>query len=64
MHYEKVRHGQKTYYEKPLGTIREPLTEPGPRFIDPYEKLEREAIQWTEREADERIRLEKLTQQK
>ena len=32
-------------WELPLGTIRGQLDEPGPRFIDPYDKEEREAIQ-------------------
>ena len=32
-------------WELPLGTVRGQLEEPGPRFIDPYEKEEREAIQ-------------------
>ncbi len=32
-------------WELPLGTVRGQLDEPGPRFIDPYEKEEREAIQ-------------------
>lgn len=33
-------------WEFPLGTIRGQLEEPGPRFVDPYVKAEREAIQW------------------
>lgn len=32
-------------WELPLGTIRGHLEEPGPRFLDPYVKEEREAIQ-------------------
>ena len=32
-------------WEFPLGTLRGQLDEPGPRFIDPYVKEEREAIQ-------------------
>ena len=36
---------QKLTWEFPLGTVRGQLEEPGPRFIDPYEKEEREAIQ-------------------
>ena len=36
---------KKLTWELPLGTIRGQLEEPGPRFIDPYEKEEREAIQ-------------------
>lgn len=32
-------------WEFPLGTVRGQLEEPGPRFIDPYDKEEREAIQ-------------------
>ena len=36
---------QKLTWELPLGTVRGQLDEPGPRFIDPYEKDEREAIQ-------------------
>jgi len=32
-------------WELPLGTVRGQLDEPGPRFVDPYEKEEREAIQ-------------------
>jgi hypothetical protein len=32
-------------WELPLGTIRGQLEEPGPRFVDPYDKEEREAIQ-------------------
>lgn len=32
-------------WEQPLGTIRGILEEPGPRFVDPYAKAEREAIQ-------------------
>jgi hypothetical protein len=35
----------KLTWELPLGTIRGQLEEPGPRFIDPYDKEEREAIQ-------------------
>jgi hypothetical protein len=35
----------KLTWELPLGTVRGQLDEPGPRFIDPYEKDEREAIQ-------------------
>lgn len=34
----------KLTWEQPLGTIRGQLEEPGPRFIDPYDKEEREAI--------------------
>lgn len=36
-------------WELPLGTIRGRLDEPGPRFVDPYSKQEREAIQEIER---------------
>lgn len=36
---------KKLTWEYPLGTIRGQLEEPGPRFIDPYDKEEREAIQ-------------------
>ena len=36
-------------WELPLGTIRGRLDEPGPRFVDPYSKQEREAIQEVER---------------
>ena len=36
---------KKLTWEFPLGTVRGQLEEPGPRFIDPYEKEEREAIQ-------------------
>ena len=36
---------QKLTWEFPLGTVRGQLEEPGPRFIDPYDKKEREAIQ-------------------
>jgi hypothetical protein len=36
---------QKLTWEFPLGTVRGQLEEPGPRFIDPYDKEEREAIQ-------------------
>ena len=36
---------KKLTWELPLGTIRGQLEEPGPRFIDPYDKEEREAIQ-------------------
>lgn len=32
-------------WELPLGIVRGQLDEPGPRFIDPYDKEEREAIQ-------------------
>lgn len=32
-------------WEMPLGVVRGVLNEPGPRFIDPYDKEEREAIQ-------------------
>jgi hypothetical protein len=32
-------------WEQPLGTIRGQLEEPGPRFVDPHLKEEREAIQ-------------------
>jgi hypothetical protein len=32
-------------WEQPIGTHRGQLDEPGPRFIDPYVKEEREAIQ-------------------
>lgn len=35
----------KLTWEYPLGTIRGQLDEPGPRFVDPYDKEEREAIQ-------------------
>lgn len=35
----------KLTWEYPLGTIRGQLEEPGPRFVDPYDKEEREAIQ-------------------
>jgi len=35
----------KLIWELPLGTVRGQLDEPAPRFIDPYEKDEREAIQ-------------------
>ena len=35
----------KLTWELPLGTVRGQLDEPGPRFIDPYDKEEREAIQ-------------------
>ena len=35
----------KLTWELPLGTVRGQLDEPGPRFVDPYEKEEREAIQ-------------------
>ena len=37
--------GLKLTWELPLGTVRGQLDEPGPRFIDPYDKEEREAIQ-------------------
>ena len=36
---------QNLTWEFPLGTVRGQLDEPGPRFIDPYDKEEREAIQ-------------------
>jgi hypothetical protein len=35
----------KLTWELPLGTVRGQLDEPGPRFIDPYDKEERDAIQ-------------------
>ena len=35
----------KLTWELPLGTVRGQLDEPGPRFVDPYDKDEREAIQ-------------------
>lgn len=36
-------------WESPLGTHRGYLEEPGPRFVDPYAKQERDAIQEVER---------------
>ena len=35
----------KLTWELPLGTVRGQLNEPGPRFVDPYDSAEREAIQ-------------------
>ena len=43
---------KKLQWELPLGVVRGYLEEPGPRFVDPYAAAEREAIQGTEREAD------------
>lgn len=36
---------QKLTWELPLGIVRGQLDEPGPRFVDPYDKEERKAIQ-------------------
>jgi hypothetical protein len=33
-------------WEKPLGTIRGPLDEPGPRFVDVEGEAELEAMRW------------------
>lgn len=38
-------HRKGLMWEQPLGVVRGFLDEPGPRFVDPYEKAEREAIQ-------------------
>lgn len=35
-------------WEQPLGTVRGQLDEPGPRFVDPYQAEERDAIEWVE----------------
>lgn len=41
-------------WELPLGTIRGHLDEPGPRFVDPYDLAERQAIQEIESKKNER----------